>query len=852
LIRLALRGMTQRKLRSTLTALAVLLGVSMISGTYVLTDGIRDAFHRINETANRGSDAVLTPETAFTSTFTQQQTMPVSLLDRVRRLPEVASAAGQHQAYGALVVDGKEIGAAHGAPSLVFSLMPAPFNATSVAEGRNPAATGEVAVSRDLADQHGIEVGDHVGLETAHGTKPVTVVGLVDFGGSGSAAGYGFALATPGEMERWYDQRGRVGEIHVAARGGISQTSLVAAIRPHVPASIKVQTGQQNADEQARDVSNSINGFLGPALLVFSGAALLVGAFIIFNTFSISVAERTPEFASLRTLGATRRQVLRLVAAEALVIGVIASGAGVLGGLGFAKGIGELFHAAGTPIPTADLALKDRTITIALAVGLAVTLFASIGPAVRATRVQPALALGPGARLPEARGSRLAPYLSAAVTLIGLLLLVLGLFGSGPAASRLLGMAGGAVLLFIGLALVARYLVRPVAASIGMPLERLSAIVGRLARENAQRNPARTALTAAALMVGLGMVVFVAVFTSGVKTSIADSINRLIKAELVLKAKTFEPVPRRIQSVASGVRGVATTSAVYYDQVEVNGHHSNVLYDDLGGISPARIAQGYAFDWVEGSNSLLGRLHGDNAVIEEQFAKAHHLHVGDSFKVTTPSGGRATLRAIGEYRDPQLLQGLMVDERTLHSISAAKDPFLVFVTTMPGTEVSAVRDRMKAALRPFPMAEVDDQQGLRDSISRQTDQIVYLLYALLAMSVLISLFGIANSLFLSIHERTREFGLLRAIGTTRRQIRRMVRYESAITAAIGGVLGIAIGLVFGALITASLSELGLVFSVPVGQLIVFFCLAILVGIIGAVLPARRGARIDVLEAVHYE
>jgi putative ABC transport system permease protein len=293
-------------------------------------------------------------------------------------------------------------------------------------------------------------------------------------------------------------------------------------------------------------------------------------------------------------------------------------------------------------------------------------------------------------------------------------------------------------------------------------------------------------------------------------------------------------------------------SGVRYDQVEVNGKHSNVLYDDLGGVDPKRITQGYSFDWVKGSDALLPRLHGDNAVIEEQFAKRHKLEVGDSFRVVTPSGGKATLTAIGEYKDPTLLQGLMVDQATLGAISTAKDPFLIFVSLAAGADPKAVIARIDAALKRFPVAKVEDQQGLRDTVNKQTDQIVYLLYALLAMSIVISLFGIANSLFLSIHERTREFGLLRAVGATRSQVRRMVRYESAITAAIGGLLGTVVGLVFAALITASLSELGLGLHVPVGQLAAFLVLAVVVGIVGAVPPARRGSRLDVLEALHYE
>ena len=851
--KLALRGMAERKLRSALTAIAVLLGVAMISGTYVLTDGIKGSFKKINETANQGTDAVLSPKTEFTSSFSQTEKLPASLVGRVRALPQVEKAAGAMQAFGALVVDGKPV-TQFGGPNLVFGTTPEPFDPTSPVEGRDPSAPGEIAVSHDLAKDHGIEVGDRVGLETSHGTKQVTVVGLVDFGGSGSAAGYGFTMATPGDIQRWYDQEGQVGQISVAARPGVSPEALVSAIRSIVPASVKVQTGQQNADEQAKQISSSINSFLGPALLAFAGAALLVGAFIIFNTFSISVAERTREFASLRTLGATRGQVLRSVAVEALTIGVLASVAGLFGGVLFAKAIGALFKAAGAGIPTENLILATRTVIVALAVGIGITMVAAIGPAVRATRIPPALALEEGARLAPSRASRFAPYIAAVVTLGGLALLVYGLFGSGPAADKLLGMGGGAVLLFIGLALVAKYIVRPIAAAIGLPLERLSSVVGQLARENAQRNPARTALTAAALMVGLGLVVFVAVFTAGLKASIDGAINRLVTAQIIVRAESggFQPIPRRVQAIASQVPGVATTSGILYDQVEVNGQRSNLLYDDLGGVEPSRLSAGYKFDWIHGSDATLSRLNGDNVVVEEQFAKAHHVGIGDSFKVVTPSGGTATLTAIGEYRDPTILQGMLANRRTLEGISEARDPFIILVSTRPGADPAVVQSQMEAALQRFPVAKVNSQQGFKDQVSKQTDQIVYLLYALLAMSVVISLFGIANSLFLSIHERTREFGLLRAIGATRRQVRRMVRYESAITAAIGGVLGIAVGILFGALITASLNELGLVFRIPVGQLVIFFVLAVIVGIIGAVLPARRGARIDVMQAVHYE
>ncbi len=852
MIKLSLRGMSQRRLRSALTAIAVLLGVAMISGTYVLTDQIRNAFGEISATANEGTDAILTAKTEFDSGFALPEELPASLTRRVRQVSGVEEAVGNVQANGALIVDGEALRAAGGAPNPVIGVVPEPFDATEAVEGRDPERSGEIAVSRGLAEDNGVEVGDQVELETAQGAEPVTVVGLVNFGGSGSAGGFGFVTATPADVDRWYDKQGEVVSIAIAAEDGVSDAQLVKALEAAVPADVEVETGEQNAAEEAGEISDSINSFLGPALLAFAGAALLVGAFIIFNTFSISVAERTQEFASLRTLGATRAQVLGSVALEALLIAFIASVAGLFAGLGFAKLLASLMDASGFPVPTSGLVLASRTVILALGIGILVTLVASVGPASRATRIPPAMALQEGARLPPGRLARLAPYVSGLVSIGGIALLAAGLFGSGPAAGRLLAMAAGAVLLFVGLALVARYIVRPVAGTLGLPLERLSAVIGRLASENAQRNPGRTALTAAALMVGLGLVVFVAVFTSSLKASINDQIDRLIAADLVISTEGFEPIPRRASEAAASVSGVEEVSDVLYDQVEVNGRPSNVIYDALLGVNPSTLADVYRFDWLDGDDELLSQLGAGNALVEEQFAKARDIDVGDTYEVVTPSGGRATLTAIGMYKDPTILQGMIVNRATVEAISTASDPFFVFVKTAPGADISAVEDQVDMALDRFPVANVQTLERFRKETERRTDQIVYLLYALLAMSVVISLFGIANSLFLSIHERTREFGLLRAIGATRRQVRRMVRYESAITAAIGGLLGTVVGIVFASLIVASLSEFGLIFEVPFGQLAIFLVLAVIVGVVAAVLPARRGARLDPLEALHYE
>lgn len=477
---------------------------------------------------------------------------------------------------------------------------------------------------------------------------------------------------------------------------------------------------------------------------------------------------------------------------------------------------------------------------------------AALAPARRATRVPPIAALQRGDQEVPSKRRRWAPWVAGLTAVLGVGLLVAGLIASGPAASRLSTMAAGVVLLFVGVALSARWFIRPLAGAIGWPLERLFAEPGLLARENAMRNPGRTATTAAALMVGLGLVVFVAVFANGIKASFDDTLDRVVKADLVVRSETMQPIPGGATQAVARTPEVGTSSGVLIDQVKVNGKSSSVVTDIMNGVDPANMPSLYGVDWVDGDDSLLARLDGDTALVEEQFAKTHHVGVGDTYAIETPSGGRARLEVLGVYRDPQLLQGTIVSQDTFTRVSAARDPWIIFADAGRGVDTAVAERGIETALETFPLAEVESRADYSDAVGDQLNQFVYLLYALLAMSVVISLFGIANSLFLSIHERTREFGLLRAVGATRSQVRRIVRYESVITAVIGGLLGTAVGLLFAFLGTQSLGDLGLGFEAPVGQLAIFMVLAVLVGIAAAVVPARRGARLQVIEALGAE
>jgi putative ABC transport system permease protein len=353
-------------------------------------------------------------------------------------------------------------------------------------------------------------------------------------------------------------------------------------------------------------------------------------------------------------------------------------------------------------------------------------------------------------------------------------------------------------------------------------------------------------------MVGLGLVVFVAVFAAGLKGSLTGSIDQRLRADLVVSSDTIAPLSRAANDRLQRLPAVAATAPQFMDQIEVNGRDVNTLTDVVNGVEPLALRDVYRFRWLRGSDAELQRLTAGAALIEEQFAKQHRISVGERFRVTGPTGRSATLTAIGEYRDPQIMQGAVIDAAQFHALSPARDPMASFVRLLDGQDVAAAERDVESALRPFPSATVRTRAAYGDWVNARLDQIVYLLYALLAMSIVISMFGIANSLFLSIHERTRELGMLRAVGATAAQVRRLIRYESVITSLIGGLLGTAVGVLFAWLTTFAVKDLGVGFSVPVPQLVVFLLMAIVVGALGAVAPARRAARLDILTAIHSE
>jgi putative ABC transport system permease protein len=828
-LRLIARGIMARKLRTALTSIAIVLGVAMVAGTFILTDQINSAFDDIFETGNSKIDAVVSRETEFDSFEDPSPPMPEAVVDRVAAVDGVALSVGQVSSQGQLIVDGEVLQSQGGAPAIVVSNVPAEINPSVPIEGRLPENPGEVALIQDVADREDLEVGRRVELATAVGARPVTLVGTFRYGDVESIGGATVVLVTLADAQRWFEREGQVTTVFATADPGVGEQELATRIRAALPAGLQVETAAENAQAQADDIAGEISGFLTPALLAFAGVALFVGAFIIFNTFSITVAQRVREFGMIRTLGATRGQVMRNVVGEAFLMGVVASLVGLAAGVGIAWGILRLFDAIGFGIPAAGIEIRPRTVVAALIVGIVVTVVAAVGPALRATRVPP---------------------IAAVLLAGGIALFVYGLAGGLGATQALQVLGLGAVLVFLGVAMLARFIVRPLARAIGAPIEAVAGTTGHLARANATRNTARTASTAAALMIGVGLVAFVAIFAAGLKDSFTGAIDRTLQGDLILQTDNFTTFPAAAETVVRDADGVEAYQFLRFPEVRTDPGGSQFLNT----IEPATAAEVFDFDWEgDASDALFAELGRDGALIERNLAESAGLATGDRFTVTTNRGETATFTMLGEYRDPVLFTGITVTNEAADALDIPADPTVGVVLLAPGTDVDAAKegiaDRMAA---DFPTINVQSNAEFKEEFEGQIDQLLALLYALLAISLIISLFGIVNALVLSIYERTREIGMLRAIGTTRSQMRAIVRYESIITAVIGGVLGIAIGVLFAWVLTRGLADQGIGFTLPVGTLIVFLVLAVLAGVLAAVLPARRAARLKPLDALHFE
>jgi putative ABC transport system permease protein len=855
---LTFASLRARPLRALLTAFSIVLGVAMISGTFVLTGQINRAFSEIFDAVNVKNDVVVELRTVNENNAESfPEPFPASVLEQVENVPGVAAAMGEVDALGSLVKfeNGKpeSVGSTGGAPPLVFSTSPARFDPATYVRGRAATKSGEIALFEDTAEKADADIGTTIGLVTLDGLKRLKVVGIYKIGTSASFGGALVSSIPLSDAQRWYGFDGKFTQVNAQAAQGISQEQLRDRIRQELGARFTVQTGPEKAKADSQGISDLINGFLGPALLAFGGVAVLVGAFLIFNMFSITVAQRIREIAMLRTLGASRKQILASVLLEALATAVLGSVIGIFLGLLIASGITALFDAVGFGLPSTAPRLATTGVVLGLIVGFGVTLFSALFPAVRATKIPPMAGLREGATLPRGRFARYTPILAVLFALGGAALIANGVTGSGDTSQRLLGMAAGAVLVFLAVAMTARFAVPVMAQVVGAPLAWRAS--GALARDNAARNPARTARTAAALMIGVALVVFAAILVTGLRSSFTDALDTSLKSELIVTPTdqngggTLSP---RIVPALEGIAGVETASSLTQGEVRRNGRHGG-LENGLYGIDPKTFGEVYKTTWVKGTDSDLNDLDDRGILLEKDEASSLGVDVGDRVNLLSNSGERAAVTVRGIYDDDQLVTNGMVTSSLLRRLTNIQGVQIVLATTTPDANPEAVAKLATERLAAqFPTAKLESNAEFKDSIADQVNTVLYLIYALLGVSVLISVFGIVNTLLLSVHERTREIGMLRAIGITRRQLRRTIRFESAITAVIGCLLGLVIGIAFGWIVTEGLSGEGLIFVIPWGTLIACLIVAVFVGILAGAWPAWRASRLRVLDALSYE
>jgi ABC-type antimicrobial peptide transport system permease subunit len=976
--RFAIRGLLSRKLRTTLTAIAIVLGVAMISGTYVLTDSIDQAFDRIFTDIRQGSNAVISGKSAFDLSDQSGVTEPAldeALLAEVRELPSVARAEGSVDSDATQLIgdDGKVV-VSGGAPNLGFSIADGEsvFNPLTILDGDWP-RTGEVVVDKETAADEDFEVGETIGVQSEGPVERLRVSGIVQFSSGltiGGATLAGFDLPT---AQRLFNKVGRLDEIAVAAKPNVADAQLLREIEEILPPDAEVRTGVEQASSDAEETSEFIS-FLQGFLLAFGGIALFVGSFVIANSLSITIAQRTREFATLRTIGATNRQILGSVVVEALVVGVLASIVGLFLGLLLAKGLFRLFDLVGFTLPNTGLVFEPRTVVVALAAGILVTLLASVYPGVRATMVPPIAAVREGATLPgepldRVRSTLTATLLTAAGVIVGvvsitttpgnalvsILLSVLGLivtlFGCALFPSRTLGaivsgalgfaallyglfvpglgttsvllwMGVGVLLVFFGVARVTTRLIPSLSAFMspiarwsvfgvlvlcwpfftlpywlyrwsfwgsGRLGERVLAFVGalllnpfilpivlvmwfrtaatrwepewpaefpgvipdrsttRIGSENARRNPQRTASTAGALMIGLALVTLVATLAAGIIASFEGAVNDLFTGDYAITAQNnFSPIPKDAAEAAAEAPGVTAIGNVRTGETLVFGEVAFSTAVDPG------MREVISMDWKEGSPEVLATLGDDGAFVDDGFADDHDLVLGSAVQLTFPNGNERTFLVKGIFDPP-------TGGSPFGSVTVSADVWdreipqprnLYSFLKMQGGETDANQMALDAALEDFPNAKAQTRQAFIDNQISGLSSVLNILYVLLALSVIVSLFGIVNTLVLTVFERTREIGMLRAIGMTRRQVRRMIRHESVITALIGAALGIALGIVLAALLIARVDFL--VFSFPLVPVIVFVVAAIVVGLVAAIFPARRAAKLDPLRAIAYE
>jgi putative ABC transport system permease protein len=849
-VRLGASSLRAHKRRFAGTFAAVFLGVAFLAGTLVMGDTLRASFSTMFGDATAGTDAVVRSADTITTPGESQgvrQPVGTSLVRTVEKVPGVAAAAAGIQGRGQLVgADGKPIGG-QGPPTLAGNwITDAQLNPYRLAEGRAPAKSGEVIVNRGAAKKGHLRIGDTTTLRTPDPVQ-VRIVGLATFGGQDGMAQVTFTGMTEADAEKYLTARpGQAASIQVRARPGVSQTELVARLTRALPKGVEAITGQESAQENTDMISSQFLTLFTTFLLVFSGVALLVATFSIHNTFAIVVAQRTRENALLRALGAARRQVTVATLLEASAVAVVASAAGLAGGLGIAAGLQALFPAIGFPFPDGDLVIRGLSLVLPLVVGAVVCLGSALLPAVRAGRTAPLAALRESA-VDRSGASRTRAIVGGALMAVAVVSTLTGVLVNSS-----LWLAGlGAVLALAAFVVLGPVASRAAVQVLGAPLDRLRGVTGGLARRNALRSPRRTAATASALMIGVAVVSLFTVFGASLKATMDQTVSRSFAGDVAVSTPSFgaggSGLSPGLASVIARQPGVEDAVGLGRGVAKVDGSGRALTVTDP-------VALGRVFDLapVHGSLDHLG---GDGIAISEQEADKQHLALGTTAPLTFTDGTTRPFTVRAVYGRSELAGDYVITRAAWAPHRTQDSDTLVAVSFKPGVATADGKAAVQKVAARYGNPSVQTRDEFAQSSAGGIDMMLTLVYALLALAVLIALLGIANTLTLAVHERIRELGLLRAVGQTRSQLRAMVRWESVLVAAFGTAGGLVLGAFLGWVLVKSsdgASATAFAFALPPAQLLVVALVGLAAGALAGLRPARRAARLDVLRAIATE
>ncbi len=844
MFRVTLRGLLARKVRLLLSAIAVVLGVAMVSGTYVLTDTISSAFDNLFSSVNRNTAVAVRGATGAgfsnTASDADRPPLPQSLVAKIRAVPGVKQA--EPEVFGTAVIINPATNKAisnGGAPQLGRVYSGGPLSSLTLAEGHAPQTSKQVVIDRGTFDKIHLKVGEQVTIQPdGHTARKFQLVGVVTIGDIDSLGGATLAAFDLTTAQQLLLKPGLISQVTVAADSGVSQDELAQRIRGVVGKNVDVVTGAQLNEQTTAGIKNGL-GFFNLILSAFGYIALLVGLFIIANTFAMLVGQRSRELALLRAVGASRAQIVRSVLSEGIAVGVIGAGVGLGVGIGLAVGMESLFSSAGIDIPSTGVVVLARTVIVALLLGIIVTAVAALFPALRASRVPPVAAMSETYSIPT-RSLALRGAFGVVFLIGGGSALLRGVNGTGGKAAATVGI--GAVFILAAVVTLAPLVARPVVSVLGTPIRRFFGPIGALSIQNASRNTRRTAATASALMIGLALITTVGVLASSIKTSVGTLVSQGTGATYILLGSGSQSLPNNLPSDLASKPGVANASGIAIVPIRIGSTKA-----------VATATEPSAFK----DNLLLSRSSGDlsglspsTILISKKVSDDKHWKVGTVLPVGFSEGGKAQLRVAGIYQENQLAGGYLIDRRTAARYVTNLVDVVVLVHAKPDANVEQLRKTIEDTLNQYPGVKVQSRGEYIQNAQDQIGQLTNLIYVLLGLSVLIAFFGIINTLALSVIERTREIGLLRAVGTSRAQTRSMIIMESLVISLFGAVLGVAVGSLFGWAILPPLKDQGLdQFSYPGVSVIIYFVVAAIVGVIAAVFPARRAAKLDVLRAI---